>query len=555
MAPTLQQPAVAGYLGAGQGYECAVTLDAPSKPYNLLVVTTVAASLQNTILTGPAGFTLVRNLSVGVLQLAMWYREGAPETSTIKVRTSAPASMQVKLMEYAGAAQTNALGPVSVATSTYGYVVRTGQITNSTPDAVIVAAVANTYASTVQQAFSGALARLLDTISPQTWPGGSDPDSLRTRLTIHHAITDTIRDYYLAATLTRYRAWVAIICAFKGASTGPTRMASRNGPAVAVVGGRSVLKVFSRLVSADYSSGRLTPGIVVTGGVSRIGPAVRQYRLGGFDGLLIGEGTDYRVESVEGLGGWEMRTSDDGLPRGDGEIRGTDLQTARVVTFKVNANSEYPTDSPEAQADVEAKLGTLYRALVPQRDSDWDLIWRDPGQPLKILRCRPVNLLRNLDWRQIIMLDQTFALRAVDPRHYSAAHRNAIVPNTPAGAPAPLVLSVLNQGNGYAYPTIRITPTSVPLTRVELSNMTYDLAFAVEMTMPVGSTLTGDMEARATGAPRSVVTVDGQSKYGAWQHPRIEFRLAPGANDVALATVPAGAPVTCSIEYRDTSSG
>jgi hypothetical protein len=66
------------------------------------------------------------------------------------------------------------------------------------------------------------------------------------------------------------------------------------------------------------------------------------------------------------------------------------------------------------------------------------------------------------------------------------------------------------------------------------------------------------MDGRITGAPRSPITLDGQSKYGSWQLPRDPFRIDPdpsgqgGFNNLYLRTTPAGAPVTATLEYRDT---
>lgn len=171
-----------------------------------------------------------------------------------------------------------------------------------------------------------------------------------------------------------------------------------------------------------------------------------------------------------------------------------------------------------------------------------------------MMRCRPTNLIRQLDWRQILLLDQTFALRAVDPRHYGAFPQSVRVPVTPAGSGLPYVQMVINAGNGDAYPTIRITP-STTLSRVELRNETYDLSWAIEGVIPGGSTLVGDMEAHATAANRSVITIDSQTKYGMWRQPRDTFLIRPGANNLTLTTVPAGAPVVASVDFRDTWAG
>ncbi len=103
---------------------------------------------------------------------------------------------------------------------------------------------------------------------------------------------------------------------------------------------------------------------------------------------------------------------------------------------------------------------------------------------------------------------------------------------------------------------IRVSgPTADSVQRIQLTNQTYDQTFAVEATLPTSSTLLGDMEARATGANRSIVTIDGQNKYGGWQFPRETFLLGPGENRLRLTTVPADTSVMCELEFRDTWNG
>jgi hypothetical protein len=69
------------------------------------------------------------------------------------------------------------------------------------------------------------------------------------------------------------------------------------------------------------------------------------------------------------------------------------------------------------------------------------------------------------------------------------------------------------------------------------------------------------MDARVTGAPRSTITLDGVSKYGAWQLPRSPFRIDPdpyavdGDNVLYMRTEPAGVPLVCTLDYRDTWAG
>jgi hypothetical protein len=293
-----------------------------------------------------------------------------------------------------------------------------------------------------------------------------------------------------------------------------------------------------------------------SGGIARISPFYYQYRLGGWNGLVIGSGTPYRVEGTDGLSGWNIRTSDSPIPRGDGSLRGVDLENARrfVLTINVGTNAE----------EIEILLDRLYRALVPQRTDDWELIWRHPTQIPRMMRVRPTDLprVRN-SFTNRSYSRQTIELIAADPKHYSANPVHVDIPNTPASAISPTTVNVTNLGNVDAYPLITITgPTSgPPVTSVSITNQSTLSNFTVDLNLLAGSTLLADMEARVTGARRSIITLDGETRYGSWQLPREPFPISPdpsgqnGYNVLYMETVPRGAPITCSLDYRHTWSG
>lgn len=556
MAPTLRQSA-GNAVGSGQSRACRVSFTTPTVQGNLLVVIAVTTSGSAT-LGIQAGFTLVRQRAEGNLQVAVWYCENAPALSTIDVTTNVDRSLQVRVLEYSGAAQSGSLDQVTVLTGTGNYP-RTGTTGNTAQaDSIVVAAVANQFASTTQAGFSGALTRLVEQVSPQTWGlFSSDTDDLRSRLTVHHSIATSIAQFALQALLASIRAWIAILICFKGGSTGPVRMSAKTSDRTMRHYGTGVLTVFGPLVAVSLTTNGRTPTSLALAKQARIGPFNWQYRFGGWTGLLVGDSTPYQVESHEGLEGWELRTSDDELPRSDGALRGVDLQAKRQMLWKIKLGSDEAGVATQ-QLDVDTSLHTLYRALIPQRDEDWELIWRHPGRPLRMVRCRPVNLIRELGWADTVLQEQPFTLVATDPRHYSAFLHQVRLTAVPASQLSnPVTTGVVNVGNSFAYPKIRIDGPSSgsPVTRIELVNASYDVRFVFEGALTKGSTLIGDMEARATGAPRSVVTIDGQSKYAAWQHPRETFRLGPGDNGLYLLTTPTGAPVTCTLDYRDTWSG
>lgn len=527
------------------------TFARPTKPGSLLVAVCSAAGTLPSDLTTPPGFTLLDHRGLRDIQQTVWYRVNAPSTISVSTTTiHAEKSMQLRVFEYSGVAQANALDKISA---------RSGEDRNpysgstgvtSQDDSLVLAFVTNQYASTTQSAFTGGLTLLYDTVSPQS-SSAPQQDWERSRLTVHERITNTATSHSIGATLSTTRRWLATIVVFKGGSLGPALLSATTNTAPVETGGGGVLDQFGPLAAGVDPAPTYTSVVSGDGLRARIGPFDHQYLLGGWEGLRIGVGTPWRVEEIEGLEGWELRTSDIELPRGDGAVRGIDLQSARIIRVRVNTYGDHPGDP----AAVEAALDELYRALVPQRDADWEFIWRHPGRPLRMVRVRPTNLVRELDARQVLLTTQEFVLRAADPRHYSAIERRAIIPNTPAGG-VEIPTVVVNEGNGWAYPIIRVDgPPSGVVTRVEVRNITIDSSFVVEAALPAGSTLIGDMDARATDAPRSVVTIDGASKYGAWAHPREAFKLAPGGNEIVLTTEPAGAPVTAVLTYRDTWSG
>lgn len=531
---------------SGQSKTCKVTLDRPTLP-NAVIVVIASATVPGSgtfTLTGPVGFgSPVRERTANELKFAVWVREGSPSMTSVSVSTSAGRSLQVEVLELAGVRPTGSLDKVTIqAVARSSDRPDTGSSgTIAQADEVVVAAVANRYSSTSQLGFIGGLARLAErTTSTQ------DPDDRRSRLTVHAVTTTAITSFRLSGRLTSARDWVAILLTFRGASSGPVLVSARPRSVLRTGAGTVRMRIEGPIQARNPG-----PALVTGGGSAWIGPSDYQHLVGGRGGLLIGEGTPYPIASIEGLEGpGDLRISDRDLALSDGSSRGVDLQSARLVEVRLATPGG-------TRAEVEQRLDVLKRALVPQRDLDLEWIWRHPGQPLRMIRCRPISLRRDMTLEQVITGRQPFALRAADPRIYGTTEHRVVVAVTPAGQLVPVVTQVINVGSAAAHPliTVRNPVGAETVTRVALVNPGQDVAFDVRAVLPAGSTLIGDMEARATRAPRSTVTVDGRGKYGAWQHPREAFRLGPGVNELHLITEPAGAPVAVDVRYRDTSSG
>ena len=534
-----------------------VTLDQPTTPGNLVIVVAFfMGGPQITNRLSDPTFTVLTTGYIHYTQMSAWYKAGAGAMSSLTVTADNYRGMTVRVYEYKGVAQSAALDKVALQTGhdrdpssspTQGTLAAAGEL--------VFAVIGNQYSRTRQSGFTGGLARIYET----TVPGDECEDWERGRITTHQAISCGTGQQKLTGNLSTQRRWISFVAVFKSGISGPARFTVTKTPAnlAGTITNRTAkLTVFGPFKVTATANRTALQALTVS--KARIGPFNYQYRLGGWGGLLIGANTPYPIESVTGLEGWAMRTSDTDLPREDGALRGIDLQTARQILFRLSA----PSMSGN-RTQVETLLLALYNALRPQRDTDAELIFRHPGRDLRSLYYRPTDVVRELNLEEALTGRQAFALRAVDPRHYSAVTRLVNVPIASDDSTTVNVIAAYNLGNANAYPVIRVTgpTTGADVTAVQLYNASVDVSFEVEVLLQARAELLGDMRARVSGTGQSVITLNGQSKYGAWQQPRTPFYLAPdptvaaGANLLYARTVPIGAPVTCTLEYRDTWSG
>lgn len=537
------------------------TFSKPTKPGSLIVVVEVCAGALPVGLKGPAGFLKLLDDGLRDLEMCVWYLQNAPSMSQVTVGYDplTPRSIQVRAFEYSGMAQSNVLdvGKVVIKSGESSVPISGNALANSQADSLALAFIANQYDTTTQSGFIGNLTRFYENTSVAKEGNYTNVDWERSRLTTHQSIATALTSFTLKCALSTTRRWICLLVCFKGGSSGPARMTCKsNTKMLDTHGGRaSSMSCFGPLTAKLPENTRM---LTTDCKHARIGPSNYQYRLGGWSGLLIGSTTKYHVEGTEGLYGWQIRDSDAEQPRGVGSLRGIDLQSARQALFKMNVG--------KGRDEVERNMDTLMRSLVPQTEEDWELIWRHPTQPMKMMRVRPVENLRNRDKRQQGVTPQSFVLKAVDPRHYSAIPNIVKIPVTPTaeGFGDPLLTNVFNIGNVPAYPiiTVRGPSSGAPVTSIQLVNLTALVSWEVELVLSKGSILVGDMEARSTGAPRNIIALDGQSKYGSWQLPRDPFRIDPdptgfgGYNNIYVRTTPPGSSsIQLSLEYRDTWAG
>jgi len=559
--PSIRQSTVATTRKQGPGDTGSVSLkatfDLPTIPGSLVIAVAEATggvpiSLQ--VQSGQGFSPLLPSKGLRDIQVASWYRLNTPAMSSLSMTMDSYRGVVWRLFEVPGIAQGSALDQFQFATGESD-LASTGQTsTLAASNEWAFGVIASQYESTTQTGFTGGMPRLYE----DTVPSSSNEDWERGRVSFFATDLASTAAQKVTAKLSTTRRWIGFVATFK-TTGGPVKFSATN-PANTVafdVAGSGFLTVFGRLKLTDDANNEAFAE--VTAVRARIGPFDYQYRLNGWTGLLIGAGTDYPVESVVGLEGAAVRISDADLPNDPGANRGLDLPMPRTVVWKIGAS---PTGGG-SRAAVEDRLAVLRRALRPRPDDDVELIFRHPGRPLRTLYYRPIETSREMTFAQTVLGTTPFTLRAADPRLYSATVQRVYVPVAPDVSEVVTVAGAVNDGDDRAYPTIRITgPTSGPdVTRIQLVNASTNTAFDVIATLQAGAELVGDMRSRVTGGRTSVVTLNGAGKYGAWQQPRQPFYLAPdpdaagGVNLLYLRTTPAGAPVTCSIEYRHTWSG
>lgn len=319
-----------------------------------------------------------------------------------------------------------------------------------------------------------------------------------------------------------------------------------------------------------------------------------------YRGLVFGAGTDIYVNRAEGFEGFEARTSDADLPNGDGAIRGLDYVAPRTVAFEL--------------AVIELLGGTGYEdywqqiraTFAPSRETDDELRFKRPGQPERVIRCRPIQLTRSEEYKRFNALGfPPVVLRAADPRIYAADAQTLTVPVYAAAAPGNelpadlpfdfasatrLELVAMNNGTAPAYPVVRFyAPEAQPepvyypgedifpsedlfpnepaypgatmsagglaagsIDAVKLTNTTTGEVLQIDTGVVGGQVLIADMAAAATGQPRLIVSVDDASRYGDWALPRAPFALAPGANSLRFEVTGTSTTARCQLTWSDT---
>jgi hypothetical protein len=286
-----------------------------------------------------------------------------------------------------------------------------------------------------------------------------------------------------------------------------------------------------------------------------------------FNGLTIGDGTDYHVQSIVGLDDFDVRASDRVLPDEWGAVPGRDLVDAKAVTIDVLV--------PNRAALLAAFEAAFQPAALASAEDR--LVWKHTGQVEMSTpaRCRRRHRGRTID--TVGAVPYAVQLACPDPRRY--AHALALTALAPtqagtealeysAGAGADLAFdysagtganlafdysgtvgvgpsTIRNGGTAPTYPQLLVFgPSTGSWSRVRLSNLTTGETLELATLVNVGELLIADMSVAAGYVPGDPIVVASGSllagegavsaRYAAWQLPRKPWVLAPGDNVVTF---------------------
>lgn len=288
-----------------------------------------------------------------------------------------------------------------------------------------------------------------------------------------------------------------------------------------------------------------------------------------YRGLVFGEGTDVLWDrDVSGLRHMVVESNSQALSQSDGYAASPHYVRPPRAVFSLRVMRQ----NGETDAELEARLASVEATFTRQRDTAHYLTHRLAG-PERAILVRPVErevplypgMLASGAPRVVVALERS------DPYIYGTTIRSVTVPiyqvsgggidfpwDFPLnfGAPSGLEGVAVNAGDATAWPLIRVQLPAASVGEVDgftLLNVTTGDEFEMVVDLTAGQILVADMGGivRAEAGPN--IAIDGSSRSGGWQHPRVPWGLIPGSNTVRLSIDGTATDVTASITYRDTS--
>lgn len=273
-----------------------------------------------------------------------------------------------------------------------------------------------------------------------------------------------------------------------------------------------------------------------------------------FGGLLLGSGTPYIVESMEGLDSMpELRSDDEDRQDDHGAIPGIDLLPGRTIEATLNVNDV-------SHAAIMARYRDMARVMSPSR-VEIPLVFRRPGEDRKQVFARPRrrNFPSNYDVAHGLAIG-SLQWFAPDPRIYSLIERSAQVvlagdvanadgTVTPGARSGSVVVN--NAGDFRTFPRFRIEGDGTN-PRIAVSNQTP----APDGTSYNGRTFAIDYDMAAADrfdidSKRKTIALNGANSYRFRRTDSRWWELMPGTQTVTFSRSDTTGTQTYTVYWYD----
>lgn len=233
--------------------------------------------------------------------------------------------------------------------------------------------------------------------------------------------------------------------------------------------------------------------------------ALANYQMS-YNGVTIGPGTEYRINSIEGLRSMpELRTSDYARLKHHGAYSGVDVLEGRVITITL-------TVIGTSAADFDTSLTALEGATAPLLTGSLPLSYQLPNEVARRAnaraRKRAITMVPtyNLNWAQV-----SIEFFCGDPRLYSDALHSGTG-------------TVSNAGNFESRPVITVTGATTLSNANDSGN---SVVVAASTVGGVPNPCVIDLQ------NRTVIDGGGANRFDVIQPATTWFVLAPGSNVVS----------------------
>lgn len=252
-----------------------------------------------------------------------------------------------------------------------------------------------------------------------------------------------------------------------------------------------------------------------------------------YDGIVLGNPTQWIIEEINGLHMPNMRGSDYERPQDHGQYPGETWFAGRDIEVQFSLIED-------DRASAVAALRELASVISPMTHDEKPLVIQLPDIGKVRTNARVYRASFPLNWQvQRGYVRPLVQWHATDPRLYSNVESSAVATGGSSvggldlphefphgfGFVEPGSLTAENEGNFGTYPVATVTVTSGNISHLHLRNLTTDELFAMTINLSAGDTMIIDFGARTAmlgGTASRAANVDRPDS--------VWFDLEPGTN-------------------------